>query len=781
MCHGRAYGRAVSRLRYHLGAAAAALGLALAPADMRVAAVAALCVLTASLACGAVRVGAVCAVLVVAGALAGSLRLQAIDTPGSGLSAYEHVDGRAVLLERPRSAGTRIHAAVRLLTGEARGTKLLAVREGPWPGPTDPGEELRVAGVAKAPVRAGGDHFDWPGHLRRHGIAYELHVSRIEATGHRRGGVTGAVDAARRRAEDAIESSLPADKAALLRGMVLGQDEAVDPLTRDDWRDSGLAHLLAVSGQNVLLLCALALPLLALAGISSHARIAVLLALIALYVPLAGAGPSLQRAAVMGAAGLVALAASRPASASYGLLAAAVVTLAVNPRVLGDVGWQLSFAAVAGILAARPFAPRGSFAGMVWLSAVAGIATTPLLALHFETVPLASVPANLAALPAVAPVMWIGMLDAALGQLTALGPLGRTASGAATQALALLAEPLLAWLDAVASHASSLPHSTASVRVPGPAAVVGAYAALAAIGWTAVRLARRAAPALDAPRARLRALPRPTVVALAAAGAAGALLAAAHAGSPPPPDRLTVSFLDVGQGDATLIQHPDGGAVLFDGGRADARVARLLRQVGVRRLGAVVATHASADHHAGLAEVLERFPVELLLNGGDGTADPTFAALLATARARGVRVVKAIAGREVGVGGLTIRVLSPEPRPPGPPPEDPNPRAVVATVSSGGFDLFLSADAESQALAPLDLPDVDAMKVPHHGSADPGLPALLERLRPEIAVIEVGENSYGHPHPETIAALERAVPAVRRTDRDGTVRLRVAAGRMSLD
>ena len=80
-----------------------------------------------------------------------------------------------------------------------------------------------------------------------------------------------------------------------------------------------------------------------------------------------------------------------------------------------------------------------------------------------------------------------------------------------------------------------------------------------------------------------------------------------------------------------------------------------------------------------------------------------------------------------------IRILSPLPRPPGPAPEDPNPRAVVAIVSSGAFDLLLSADAESEALLPLDLPDVEAMKVPHHGSSDPGLPEVLDRLRPEIA------------------------------------------------
>jgi competence protein ComEC len=99
---------------------------------------------------------------------------------------------------------------------------------------------------------------------------------------------------------------------------------------------------------------------------------------------------------------------------------------------------------------------------------------------------------------------------------------------------------------------------------------------------------------------------------------------------------------------------------------------------------------------------------------------------------------------------------------------------VVAVVSSGGFHLLLSADAESVALLPLHLPDVDAMKVPHHGSSDPGLPEVLTRLRPELAGIEVGrDNTYGHPAPSTLAALRRAHVPVYRTDRDGTVSLTV--------
>jgi competence protein ComEC len=145
-----------------------------------------------------------------------------------------------------------------------------------------------------------------------------------------------------------------------------------------------------------------------------------------------------------------------------------------------------------------------------------------------------------------------------------------------------------------------------------------------------------------------------------------------------------------------------------------------------------------------------------------------------------VRIVPVTAPMTMQAGGLTIRVLSPPPRPPGPAPEDPNPRAVVAIVSAGEFDLFLSADAESEVLLPLELPDVEAMKVPHHGSEDPGLPELLDHLRPQLAAIEVGVNTYGHPAPPTLTALERAGARVYRTDRDGTVTLSVEGGGMQV-
>ena len=578
--------------------------------------------------------------------------------------------------------------------------------------------------------------------------------------------------------------------------MVLGQDERISESVREDFRASGLAHLLAVSGQNVMLLAALALPLLMLAGLGVHGRLAVLAVLIALYVPLAGAGPSLQRAGVMGLAGIAAMAASRPASRSYALLLAAAATLAWNPRAWADPGWQLSFAAVVGILAlgiplgrvlrraveefapAMPRALRWSahaLADGVAITVAATVATAPLLAHHFDSVPLAGLPANVLALPLVAPAMWLGMLKILAGATGA--PDG---VAAAVGELAALPVGLIASL---AERVADVPFGQIALPLGSPLAVIGAYAVLAGVALALRRASRPLAPRTLEALAGWRRLPPVVRMGSMAALCAALLIGAGWAlRAPDSPDRLTISFLDVGQGDATLIQHPDGTAVLFDGGPPEAGVARLLRRAGVRRLALVVATHASRDHHGGLVEVLRRFEVDTLLDGGDGSPDAGFAAVRREAAARGVRRIRATAPLTLDLagGGLRIDVLSPDPRPAGPAPEDPNPRAVVAIVSAGWFDLFLSADAESEALLPLDLPEVEAMKVPHHGSADPGLPEVLDELAPRLAAIEVGPNTYGHPTPSTIAALERAGIKTHRTDRDGTVTLTVGRKEMQV-
>jgi competence protein ComEC len=244
-------------------------------------------------------------------------------------------------------------------------------------------------------------------------------------------------------------------------------------------------------------------------------------------------------------------------------------------------------------------------------------------------------------------------------------------------------------------------------------------------------------------------------------------------GGPEPPTRFTVSALDVGQGDAVLLQH-GAHAVLVDTGPPGAPIVERLRDRGVDRLDALIVTHTSADHEGGLPAVLEAMPVGLVL---DGRQTPEERALSdpggeeGDTRFAGVpphipRAVPA-AGQRVRAGPMALDILWPPPQ--ADRSGDPNLTATVALATDGGRTALLTADAESDVTLPLALPDrVDLLKVAHHGSADEGLPALLERVRPRVALVSVGaRNSYGHPAPGTVGAL-RSVPDVRRTDEGGT-------------
>ena len=782
---------AVDRFPHLVAAALVAVGLVAAPhrAVATGAVVAVIAAAAASVAVG-VRRGVVIAslVAVLAGAGVGSVRVAAIDSVANRVHAGERIDGEATIAERPRPSRFGSSTVLELPNGSrvlARAPASLR-----WPSGGDPGTIVGVTGTAREPRRSPSSDFDWPAYLRRHGIAVELPVESLRPTGRRRGGFAGAIDSLRRRAERAVAADLPGPKAALVRGMVLGQDEAISEPVRDEFRASGLAHLLAVSGQNVMLLAALALPLLAVIGAGPVSRGTALLALIAIYVPLAGAGPSLQRAGAMGAAGAIALVAGRASSRWYALLLAAIVTLAVNPRAAEDPGWQLSFAAVAGILvlgaplrdALRRAMPR-VLAEAVAITVAATLATAPLLAHHFGSFSVAGLAANLLALPVVAPIMWLGMTAMGLAQLPALAPELAGPVHAAATALGSVNGVLLGYLAWLARLFAETPGATVALPLGSPVTVVLAYAAIVAALLWARRPVRRAEPLISSGLAAWQRAPVGTrALGLAGGAAAAAMALAAWTSTPSPPGDLTVSFLDVGQGDATLVQAPGGAAALFDGGPPEGHVAAQLKRAGVRGLSLVVMTHQSRDHHAGLQDVVERFPVDTLVENGDGTRDRSFWRVVDTARSHGARIVKGSGRQRFSAGALSVDVLGPPPRPPGPPPDDPNLRALVTVVSYGDFDLFLSGDAESDVLGGYDLPDVEAMKVSHHGSADPGLPGLLRRLRPQVAAIEVGEgNSYGHPTASTVAALRAAVPHVYRTDRDGTVQLTVRGSGLSVE
>jgi competence protein ComEC len=739
--------RALAELRarpWHVALGAVVVGLAAgprAPAAILVAA-AIVPVLGSHL---AVRLALVAALLVAA--LVGQARLHAIDATRLGPRIGHAVSSRVVLLEAPRRRpfGTRV-ATVRF---DGERVLLSAGRGVRWP-TERVGSILAVRGGLE-PLPAREQSF------RIRGVHAQLRADELADTGRARGGVTGVVDDLRARAQAALDKGVPWQQASLLRGMALGDDAGLPDRARDEFRASGLSHLVAASGQNVMLLAALVLAACAIVGLGLHARLALVLALIAIYVPLAGAGPSIQRAGVMGAAAVVAALASRPAARWHALLLAAAVTLTLNPRAIEDVGWQLSFAAVIAILLLATRVRDGlthrrlpsGLAEATALTAAATMGTAPLIAAHFGQASLVSLPANVAAAPAVAPTMWLGMTAAAIGQISPV---------LATPFTALAAFPA-AYVMWVAHIASSLPGAQATVPV-------AAVAAACVVAMLAIA-SRRARPL--------------AVATLVAAVAVALALPRAEAGAATPPPGLRVTFLDVGQGDATLIQR-GGAAILFDTGPPDGPIVARLRRAGVRRLDLLAVTHAQDDHDGGAAAVLRSMPVGTVLDGRDGVRDAAGARMVAEARSGRVRLVVPRAGQTLRVGGVTIRVLWPAAAPalrdPG---ADPNQRAIVAEAKADGVRLLLTADAESDVLDRLDLEPVDVLKVSHHGSADPGLPAVLARLHPRLAAIEVGRsNRYGHPAPSTVRALASAGAAIVRTDRDGSISVEPAGAQLRI-
>jgi competence protein ComEC len=398
--------------------------------------------------------------------------------------------------------------------------------------------------------------------------------------------------------------------------------------------------------------------------------------------------------------------------------------------------------------------------------AAAQAACAPVIAAISASVSLTAIPANLLAAPAVAPVMWLGTLAGVLG------------SDVAPMLNALAAFPL-AYLTWLARAAAGVPHAAVPVGL-SVGVVTALYGVLAAAAlarpsdaarrWLVRSGLARTAPwtledrAAGAPAA-LR--PRWSLIApLTVLLAAGAL--AASPGPPAPPDGPTLSMLDVGQGDAFLLQDGERAA-LFDTGRPEAPLVAELRKSGVRKLDLLVLTHSSADHEGGLANLLAAMPVGMVLDGrgpgrehgGEGGSG-RFEGLPRT-MPRGVTE----RGQRFSVGRIGVEILWP---PPGEERRgDPNLTATVALVRTRSTTALLNADAESPVTLPLDLPHVDVLKVAHHGSADDGLPELLAKTTPRMALIPVGRNTYGHPAPSTLQAL-RGID-VKRADQDGTVRV----------
>ena len=641
-----------------------------------------------------------------------------------------------------------------------------------------PGDRLRVSGEIEEPPVF--DDFDYRGYLARQGIVGTMLFPSVEVLGEgtRWNYERLAVDA-RLALEDALQRALPEPEASLAAGIAFGRDQALPDELYDDFRTSGLAHIVAVSGSNVSYVTAVVF-LVCVRFMRRQYAVVPAAVTLAAYVVVAGAEASVVRAGLMALIVLAGMWLGRPQSSLAALAAAAIGMTFVQPSAVHDAGFQLSFSATAGLITLGPWIQYGldrvlermrvrAYVPLLVLQAAsltlaATVATTPITWTTFGRVSLVGMITNLVIEPLFMVAFYLAVATALAG--LAWEPLG--------WALGIAAYYPLAFICWLASAAASLPGAAVDLpRASGERALL-LYLALALASWPAYRYLVPQDPRPDPPP-QVRTFYR--VVMAGGAGALAVVILPVSLLPLRPADELRVDVLDVGQGDAILLTTPHGRQVLVGGGPSGIELARELSGVlphWDRTLDLVVLTHPDQDHLGGLIEALRRYNTGAVGDAGVLHTSATFGLFEGEA---GVRA-QYLRGDSWEIDGVRFEVLWPETNDP---VRQVNNRSLVLRVTYEGVVLLLTGDVEASPqralLASEDL-RADVLQVPHHGSKT-SEPAFFEAVAPAVAFISVGaDNRYGHPHEETLTALE-GVPLYR-TDLDGRITLRIRDGRVTV-
>jgi competence protein ComEC len=560
----------------------------------------------------------------------------------------------------------------------------------------------------------------------------------------------------------AASAQLYGASGPLIDALLFDRKGALDPALRDRFAASGLIHLLSISGFHVGLIVGWTVTILRLCRARRSTAWIGATVLGLGYVAWLGFPPPATRAAALAVVVCVAQLRQRIVRWDAMLSFTALVVLLIDPWSIADLGAWLSVTSLAGATYATRWSDRrfgkGILARTLSGSVGATLGTAPITAGALGSVALAGLLLNFIGIPLAALALPAVIVSLLLVPLWAAG----------ADSMAAGATMLLDLLDQAAGLGAALPYGQVVTETGWP----GAWPWLVVLGAAIWSLSSQATASV--------ALVRASFVVSAAIWLAtfrdlGEALHRGRAGA------LTISFLDVGQGDAATIRTPNGLWILVDGGPAGERgdagrrvVLPFLRRQGVTRLEGVILSHAHLDHYGGLGAIMSRLSVRWFLDPGAPTGEAGYRSLLDLVETQGVEWRVARAGDTLRVDGVELIVLHPT-------PDwsdwglDLNEDSAVLLVRYGEFEALLTGDAGLAAERVLGgrMGDVEILKVGHHGSAGSSGAGLLAELGAEVGVISVGRgNRYRHPSAEALGRLGAAGVEVWRTDEVGTVEVR---------
>jgi competence protein ComEC len=657
------------------------------------------------------------------------------------------------------------------------------------------GDVLNITGRLKTPPQF--EDFDYRTHLARQGIYSVIYYPKVEVLDRGQGiQPLQWIYSLRERLSVSLARALPEPQGSLAQGILLGLRGNIPDSLNQAFSRTGTAHLLAISGLNISIIIALLLSLFTLFfGRQRSIYIWLTLAFMWLYTLLAGMHPPVIRATIMGSLWLIAVYFGRQGSGIIPLAFAAAVMVGIQPHLLWSVSFQLSFLAMAGLIFLYPYFQTWGGKGVARLfknrekivptarivtdvfaaSLAATVAVAPLIAYNFGIVSLVGLPATFFSLPALPFIIVTSALVAFVGLIASV----------AAQVLGWLAWLFFSYLVFLVEGFNALPY--ASLEVPAISAwyVWGYYIILAGV-IASLNHRTRLANFFSGLTSRIKKIPEgipkprlgfspkwlilPLLVVTILVWSIALTM---------PDDRLHVSFLDVGQGDAILIQKGNQ-QVLVDGGPSPQAISLGLGNkmpFWDRTIELVILTHPSADHVTGLVEVLHRYKVKQVLYPDLDYKSDIYDEWLKLLKEKEIKSTIAQAGQQIDLGEVVIKVLNPQiPLLTGTESDIDN-NSVVLSLHLGDVSFLLTADimweAEFELIGQRANLKSTVLKVAHHGSRTSTTSQFLAAVDPEVAVICVGaDNPFGHPNPEVLARLVDRLGEddVYRTDEDGSIK-----------